>query len=190
MNFANDLKKYKEEKGLSWTDVARNLKVSQSAPFQWIKGKHGAKQETLDRFYSLYKPKSEEIKQDKPVVKLKKPMEKVVITSAEDVIDALKDKKLVYDDFFNRYYMMVDGYICCFDQKSDNLLSVNTVVLMENEIYIYQEKKILVQIGKTYLTDEGEKIVVVAENLAFKLGSSESVQIDKYGNPFNIVGEI
>lgn len=183
MSFAEDLKKYKKDNGLRFKDLSKKLGVSASILCRWIKGKQYPSDDTANRIYSIITEKKE--------IKLMtaKPQEKVVIESAKDLLDALKNNETIYDGSLARCYKMVDGYICCYTQKTGTILSFNTSILFGSELYVVRDKKFVVEVGKTYILDSGEKAVIVSPDTAFKLGSSEPITIDRNGNPLNIVRE-
>lgn len=185
MSFCEDLRKYKEENHLSYAEVAEKLGTVPSQAFNFIaRHREPSNKKIIDKFYSFYKPEEKVVANS-----LSKPQEKVIIAGIDELLEAFKNGESVYDDTLQKFYRMIDGYICCFTQNSKSIVSFKTPVLLNNEIYVLREKKIIVEVGKTYLTDEGEKVVVVSDNTAFKLGSAEPITIDIHGEPLNIVRE-
>lgn len=88
-------------------------------------------------------------------------MTKRYLKTPEEVIQALQDKKEVFDLFDNNY-KLVNGIIIYRTQKGD--WGINAHIGRADKLYVNEPEQIKLEVGKFYKTRRGDKVIVVYIN--------------------------
>ena len=88
-------------------------------------------------------------------------MTKRYLKTPEEVIQALQDKKEVFDLFDNNY-KLVNGIIIYRTQKGD--WGINAHIGRTDKLYVDEPEQIKLEVGKFYKTRGGDKAIVLYIN--------------------------
>lgn len=88
-------------------------------------------------------------------------MTKKYLKTPEEVIQALQDKKEVFD-FLDNNYKLVNGIIIYRTQKGD--WGINAHIGCTDKLYVDEPESLKLEVGKFYKTRRGNKVIVVYIN--------------------------
>ena len=115
-------------------------------------------------------------------------MKKVYLETPEDVINALKEGKVIQDDT-GYSYKLVDGFIV---NTVGNNFIVGDNVFSRNKPYILEEEPLKIEVGKFYKTRDGRKAWVVSRQksehypyIIAVLGKVDAYAVTKDGRVYN-----
>lgn len=88
-------------------------------------------------------------------------MTKRYLKTPEEVIQALQDKKEVFD-FLDNNYKLVNGIIIYRTQKGD--WGINAHIGRADKLYVNEPESLKLEVGKFYKTRRGDKVIVLYIN--------------------------
>lgn len=88
-------------------------------------------------------------------------MTKRYLKTPEEVIQALQDKKEVFD-FLDNNYKLVNGIIIYRTQKGS--WGINAHIGHADKLYVNEPEQIKLEVGKFYRTRRGDKVIVLYIN--------------------------
>jgi transcriptional regulator with XRE-family HTH domain len=152
---------YRKMKNLTKREFSNMLGVAQNTYNYWLAGEKKPRTRFMANLQAFYdaniKGKVESRDSTEPTLKERK-KEKRTLYDMMDLLSELKDGNTVYLTDTPYSLKIVDGFIVRYN--GDVIVSIGSPVLASDKYHVYKPIPLNVQIGKRYLTANGEKVTI------------------------------
>lgn len=156
---------YRKMNNLTKRDFSNMLGVAQNTYNYWLAGEKKPRTRftaNLQAFYEAnIKGKVESRDSTEPTLKGRK-KEKRTLYDMMNLLSELKDGNTVYLTNTPYSLKVVDGFIVRYN--GDDVISIGSPVLSSDEYHVYKPIPLNIQIGKRYLTANGEKVTIYTKD--------------------------
>lgn len=155
---------YRKMNNLTKKEFSNMLGITPPTYNDWLSSKRKARTRftaNLKAFYDAnIKGKVEPQDSTEPTLKGRK-KEKRIIYDMMDLLSELKDGNTVYLTDTPYSLKIVDGFIVRYN--GDAIVSIGSPVLSSDKYHVYKPIPLNLQIGKRYLTGNGEKVTIYTQ---------------------------